>query len=301
MGEGPAPIAEKDLWTQLAGNHFFSFGKFDVLRTDHSIATFSWGRQTMGMAMPLSKDLLLTPYDRSLIGNVELDKGKRDVPKLVQAKVISPPQPGAPAPVAPFVPWPPNSFAIVGALDRGAGLIAQPFAFIALPDGRAIYVDSPKPLTTRIPPCEFGTIGILNEPQWIYHNGLRTIFFDKGEITFSGKEAPTADPANLSSTWYNIDRLGIVVLASSRHQFYNPRPTKAAGRLEQLFHLNHPMPGEDLHPTVLVFYPDQPWEKTRELAGICTFGQPTASQFVITLDDTRIIAIDFANLTIGYQ
>ena len=47
-GEGPAPVSEETLWSALKGLHVFDSGKLAVMRTDKSIATFSWGPQIMG-------------------------------------------------------------------------------------------------------------------------------------------------------------------------------------------------------------------------------------------------------------
>ncbi len=301
MGEGPAPISESQLWQQLSGNHLFTSGKFDVLRTDRSIATFSWGRQIMGMALPMTKNLMLTPNDRNLIGMVQVDGPNglvRDTPTLKGFRRISPIDPPTAVPGVP--PLPPNCFAFAGLLSRADGLLEQPFAFLALSDGRTIYLDNPR-LTGEKKPrrCDFGTLGILNDASWVHHNGLRMLFFDKGEITFAGREADQNDPADLSSRWYNLDGLGIIVLSSSGQQRYLPHPTKAPGRLEQLFHLSHiaRIP-ESIKPTALVFYPNTNWSRTRDLANVCKLVQPDATHFVITLDDAKVVTIDFARLVI---
>ena len=58
------PTPEAQLWRELSGKFVYGSGKFGILRTPHSIASFSWGRQVMGLVMPMQKDLLLTPYTR---------------------------------------------------------------------------------------------------------------------------------------------------------------------------------------------------------------------------------------------
>src|SRR5947208_12258451 len=111
MGEGPAPVEEAQLW-KLSGVHVFEAGKFAVVRSEKSIATFSWGRQVMGMVMPLGKDMLLTPNDRSLIGQVWIDEKKRDTPgvkKVSLAQVT-------------------DGFGIAAELSRAEGTIEQHIA-----------------------------------------------------------------------------------------------------------------------------------------------------------------------------
>ena len=69
-GDGPTPVSEHELWRRLSGKHVFTFGKFALLRTPTSVATFSWGRQVMRMILPLRKELPLSPKNRSLNGNI---------------------------------------------------------------------------------------------------------------------------------------------------------------------------------------------------------------------------------------
>jgi hypothetical protein len=47
-GEGATPVAEKQFWHELAGVHRFDAGQFVVLRTEHSLASFSYGSAPMG-------------------------------------------------------------------------------------------------------------------------------------------------------------------------------------------------------------------------------------------------------------
>src|SRR5207253_11121514 len=80
-GDGPAPVSEQELWKGLSGLHVFNSGQFAIQRSDRAIASFSWGWQIMGLCVPMNKDLLLTPCERSMIGFVAVD-GISDRPAI---------------------------------------------------------------------------------------------------------------------------------------------------------------------------------------------------------------------------
>src|SRR5207302_3064848 len=52
-GEGPEPVSEEQLWSDLRGPRVFKFGQFALQRSDRAIASFSWGRQVMGLCVPM--------------------------------------------------------------------------------------------------------------------------------------------------------------------------------------------------------------------------------------------------------
>jgi hypothetical protein len=292
-GEKVEPTPEDQLWRELSGKYIFNSGKFGVLRTPHALATFSWGPQVMGMVVPLQKDLLLTPYTRGLVGTVTASNVKGD-PIEVQKVVL---------------PETNDGMAVLGILKRAGG-IEQHFGFVALLDGRTIYVDAvTAPPDVKPTALDLGTIGVLNDSDWPYHNGTRTIYRDGGKDVFKGADAaPTAPPVTMKSPWYNIDdKLGVIALQTSGAQNYDPRPTPAKGRIEQLFHLNpvdvtklKPVANVPLATTALVFYPGERAKETGDFAKKCQLGFSTsASIFRITLDDGSRADIDLNDLKLS--
>jgi hypothetical protein len=270
IGEGPPPIAEEQLWNDLAGKHVFADGKFALLRTPKSIATFSWGRQVMGMVLPLRKDLLLTPNERSLIGNIEVE-GKPDSPKVREVHLGDEK----------------DSFTIAGIVDRGGGAIEQRFAFAALPSGMTIYADSvERKRDVKITAMHLGTLGICNEPTWVYHDGKRKLDFDGGERTFTADS--TEDFIGSHSASYRLDGLRFFCLNTGM-QVYHAKPSITRGRVEQLFQLNTLPPDTKTATDVIVFNP----KEMPRLSG----GQDL--HFTILLDDSRRIAIDLDQLKIS--
>ena len=285
-GEGPPPVDEEALWRQLSGEHRFDAGHFLISRTPRSVATFSWGRKVMGMVLPLQKDLLLTPNERGLIGTIA-DR-PRETPVVRQWGLIES--------VGQFM-------SVHGELSRAEGELAQKFAFIALDDGRTVYADIVRPsgagagagagAAGNAPPSFLGgTLGILNDRNWVYHDAERTLYHDAGATPFDANAPSPPDDARLRSPWYNLDdALGIICLHSTGAQVYASRPTAARGRLEQLFHLNASatVPAA----SVLIFYPAQPASRTRDAAAACKLiasGEP--ERFDVILDDGKRLKVD---------
>ncbi len=285
-GEGPEPVTESELWKQLAGTHVFDSGNFVVARTDKSIATFSWGRQIMGLVMPLRQDMLLTPNVRSMIGAITMPDGKQDVPAVKRVKTSA---------------LDGGGFAVVGVLARAVAAAEQHFAFITLVDGRTIYVDRLRVTGEKKPAMiNLGTLGVLNDRNWVYHNGKRTLAFEGGERVFRADEAATGRAIELSSPWYDLDGLGIVCLHSSGKQIYNAKPSAIKARLEQMFTLNvtsSDAPAE----AAIIFYPNLDAQQTKDAAARCKVVQPDAATRVITLDDGKTVTIDFDHLSAGVK
>jgi hypothetical protein len=288
-GEAHQPIDETRLWQQLSGLHRFDNGRFAMLRTPRSVATFSWGRRVMGSVQPLRRDLLPTPYERSLVGSVGAKDLQNEMPDVRQVAI------------APFS----DTFAISGILDRAAGAIEQRFAFVALPDGRALYADVLSAVK-NVPAVslDLGTLGVLNEANWVYHNGRRTLHYEDGIQAFTalGEDEP---PRRFRSDWYNLDdALGVVCLAASGEQEYIPNHKPHRSRLEQLFHLNHHAPvdarrGEKLAEGLFVFYPDQVHEQTRIAAVKCRLDRGPHDAVTVHLDDGREVVLDLNGLTVN--
>jgi hypothetical protein len=294
-GEGPAPVPLAKLMADLSGRHVFAEGKFAVLRTSASIATFSWGAQVMGQVMPLRENQLLAPEARSLVGYVVAPGVAREVP--VAREIVLAPLDAA--------------LGVAGVLARADGAVEQRFAFLALPDGRVIYADLLRLTGSRRPTLlDLGTLGVLNDRNWPGHDGTRTLVHEGGSTTFAAKDAALEPAVAYQSRWFNLDGLGIVRVAAAGEARYVPAPTGAAGRLEQRFHLSaippaelaSAAPGAALAHAVLVFYPGQTSEATRQAADRCRLHGPAGTPDLrLTLEDGSEANIDLARLHITWQ
>jgi hypothetical protein len=298
-GEGPEPVSESQLWKSLDGLHVFESGKFALLRTEKSIATFSWGRQIMGMVLPMQKDLLLTPNERSLIGMID-----EDVPVMREVKLANIP----------------GILALCGVIERGkprrpstsqpSPKIEQRFGFVSLPDGRSVYVDHLLQLNDTPPhKVKLGALGVLNDDNWVYHNGSRELFAQDGGWSFGGLRKERGISESIHSNWINLDGcLGIGLLADNPFAIYDAGPTKAPGRLEQLLHLSviqpdalkHAKPGDTIASTVLVFFPGQPKDQTSVAVAQCKLSGDGLHP-VVRLDDQTQLSFDLEKLEVSIE
>jgi len=286
-GEGPKPVSEKQLWKDLSGAYVFESGKFAIMRTSRSITSFSWGKAVMGMALPLQKDLLVSPFERSLIGSAMI--GEKRLKDVVLRRVEIAKIPGA--------------FGITGIIERGNGTLEQRFGFLALDDDRSVYIDTIRAVTaTDVTALELGAVSILNDADWCFHNGERTMYHEDGKCVFTSK-GDDETPVHLKSRWFNIDNeLGIVCLRSAG-QRYLPWHRPWRGRTRQLFSLNHTeiedkeYLGENIAETAIVFYPGKGRRFTRKAATRCKIGRDhNSGDYVIRLEDGREITIDLVDL-----
>lgn len=282
-GEGPAPLPDDRLWEELAGTRLFEAGKFGVVRTKNSIATFSWGAQVMGLVAPLRGDLLLTPEGRGLIGYVSAQEKKAETPLVKQVSVVDLK----------------SGFGVLAVLQRAEGLVEQRLGFLALPDGRTIYVDRLELTGDALPVVlDLGTLGVLNDVNWPFHNGKRTLAYQDGTTVFSAAKAASDPVTDFTSPWLNLDGLGIVRLDASGPARYVPTPSSAAGRLEQRFHLNAPPPtalagtkaGDVIAHSALVFFPNQSPAETARSADRCKLMSVGGDRLIALQlgDDTRV-------------
>lgn len=296
LGEGPAPEDAVRLMGALAGRHVFAEGKFAVVRTPRTIATFSWGAQVMGQVMPLGENQLLAPEMRGLVGHVAVPGVAREAP-VVREVAVAPREDG---------------FGIAGVLARGGGALEQRFAFVALPDGRVVYADQVRwtggPRPTLL---DLGTLGVLNDRHWPAHPGRRTVRFEGGERTFVAAEAERDAPGAWRARWLHLDGLGVVRLAATGEVRYVPQPSGAAGRLEQRLHLNAvpaaelgretAAPGDVIAHGVFVFYPDRTAAATRAAAAACRVqGGAGAPGVQVVLEDGMVVAVDLARLALAW-
>lgn len=292
-GDAVEPLPAEECWESLGQQSVFSAGKFGVMRTGHSIASFSWGDQPMGMVLPLEKDLLLAPNERSLIGSISVKGLKKEQPRVTGASAF-----GAT-----------KRFHVAGTISRADGALEQRFAFAALDDGRAVYVDDVrvvKPVDDLT--MNLGTLSILNDKNWVWHDGSRTIYGDNSAIISDVKDGREAQPREFTSSWVNVDdKLGIVIPGGSRHT-YDDNKTHGNGRLEQLLNLNAISSVDHAEPTsapvartVLVLYPGQTHKQTESLAAQVKAEWKADGMCELTLDDGALVSAGLSSSTISVK
>ena len=230
----------------------------------------------------------MSPYERNMVGSVAGAGLKGEAP-LVRETVVQ--DLG-------------DAFGVAGVLERADGQFEQRFAFVALPDGRAVYADRVlvTSATRHAMTLRLGTIALANEPRWACHDGDRTIHHEGGHSNFgcrSGKSTATVTfPA---SAWFNVDdQLGIATVKCTGRPQYDPACDVRHGRVEQLFHANTVRIGPQetgsrspVAETVLVFHPGKDRRETATVAAKCTLRNGT-----LTLDDGASLVIDLDALSV---
>jgi hypothetical protein len=302
FGERSQAVSEQELFRHLIGIHVFDAGKFALVRSDHSIASFSWGEQVMGMVLPLQKDLLLTPNERSLIGIVAAKGIARERPAVKEIRRCD---------VA-------DGFAVCALLERGGGALEQRLAFVALPDGRTVYAENvlraaPQPEITQLDLC---TLGVLNEPNWVYHQPPRRAisYLDNDEkivrVEFAPRPPENEAYYTFGDSTLNLDDcLGMVrPLVYGGGAQYLATPTPARGRTEQMLTLctvhpgwaNKCKPGESIARNVIIFYPGQSAKQT--MGTRCDAEEADGGKRVLlTLEDNKRLSIDYEKLTVSMK
>lgn len=284
LGAGPEPRPAVHLWSDLAGKHVFEGGKFAVVRTARSVATFAWGHQVMGMNIPLQEDLVVNPLEGSMVGFVQRAGAEDERPVVRETKIVPRER----------------DFALCGILDRAGGAVEQRFAFVALKDGRTVYVDSVRAVQPSDAPTtlSLGTVSILDDANWVYHDARRTLSTSQGAVDIT----PTmeiAQPLVFDSNWIAIDdALGIVVLERSGAIQLDPRVSTARERTSHQLHLNHGTLGAEPFRTALVFHPmhDAAW--TADAARRTRIESADDGTRTIVLEDDTLVAVDLEKMEI---
>lgn len=248
----------------------------------------------MGLVMPLGKDLLLSPNERSLIGIISVEGLKAEKPKVVKAE---------PRKVG-------DAFVVTGEMLRAGESMRQRFAFVTLANGRTIYVDDLcviKPVKNA--QVNLGALAVLNDPNWIYHDGNRDLYWSDNHRTFDVRDGKAPQPASMASRWYNLDdKLGIVAATITGGQTYDDNRKIVNGRLEQLFVLNALSTGTtQLEPsdtpiakTALVFYPGSNRNQTAAAAERVNADWSGIESCCLTMDDGIFMTVNLADGTVKF-
>jgi hypothetical protein len=156
-------------------------------RTPTAVHTFAWGARTMAQCVPFGLDRVVSPHERNGIGYIKLQGARSALPVRIRSVDVQSDDEGYTADLV---------------VDHGDGLITADLQFRSRADGTWIMRER---LTANgaveTGQIATGLIGILNNPNWIYESGRRTITFE-GEATevvaltgrtVSGKGARSVD------------------------------------------------------------------------------------------------------------
>jgi hypothetical protein len=138
-------------------------------RTPSAVHAFCWGKPIMAQCMPMQKDRLISPHDRSGIGHILLaGQDKPLAVSLVEAQVDNDEQ----------------SFSVNLVVDHGKDELRAHLQFRSQADGS--WTMQEKLVALRdVTTAEIATglIGVLNNPQWIYERGERLVTLGERQST----------------------------------------------------------------------------------------------------------------------
>ncbi len=150
--------------SQKPGINYFVDGKILIHRTENAFHSISWGEKIMIQLMPLAKDHIVSPDQRNGIGSISVnDTVQRVVLKSVEVKETK------------------NSFVVNMVVEHGKYIQAvircesDPNGQLTISEKLTVLQDC---TTDAIGTLSFG---ILNNPNWVYENGLRTLKLDQQE------------------------------------------------------------------------------------------------------------------------
>ena len=281
LGNGPEPASEDDFHAANDGVRLFDAGQFIAQRTRKGWVSFAWGNRIMGLAIPFGKDLLGSPCETGFVGTLTLAGVPAPKKPIVLEKVK----------VTPAA----DNFTAAATLARNDGAIEQSIAMVSLGDGIAVYVER---LTARkalkLAGMETGTVGVLNEPEWVYQSGPRRVQWPGTTREIDGRKP--AATFEVPGGWASIDNTWGFVSPDNLGFTYEPNSKPARGRREQFLHLRPAalreyQAGEVIAQRSLVVCLNSTAEQTAALAkSIQQQSEPQTGKVSLELSKWRIVA-----------
>jgi hypothetical protein len=263
FGDGPRPVSREKFQQAQCGTRIFEAGGFVTHRTGEKFVSFAWVNGAMGLVYPSDDTWFTSPYDRGLVGRIEIDGARDTPPKLVARNVNRLHVSGLRAD---------GGFSFVGKFLRCEGKVRQNLAVISLPDAPVIYVEqirAAKDVTVR--KIATGTVAILNEDASPIAPNQRRIWTAAGASVARGATNESTSTHVWKTTWANVDdKLSLFAQASGRIAYTENHAYQRA-RLEQVLAANYEAevgprkPGEIISEAVVVLVPNAPHTQTMEL------------------------------------
>lgn len=203
------------------GTRYLEAGKIVLQRTPDAFVTLSYGTKVMAQIASMQLDRITSPDQRSLIGSVLLaGQSKPPMPKVSAAKVDVQP----------------DGFTAALSVDHGPSVRAN-LTYRTNADG-TLWVTEELIARRDVTVCRVatGTIGILNNRQWIYESGERSLSLD-GDVTRIPAESGKVLQAEVRRVTVD-DRLIVTSDAPLRVR-YAASQGPVHGRATDLMYLNY--------------------------------------------------------------
>ncbi len=196
FGEGPAPVSREEFLKARAGARAFERGGFVYHSTPHKYASFAWRNGVMGLVFVDDDTWLTAPYERGLVGSLQIKDRRDDQPKSLRQTVRTLD----------------DGFAAAAEVSRCAGSVRQWVAMVSLPGRPVLYLErlvAAEEITVE--QVRTAVFGVLNEDAPGINPNQRTLYTATGPRVVVGcSDAPASEFA-LAGDWVNVDnRLGLV-------------------------------------------------------------------------------------------
>ena len=228
-GVGDAARGERPARRGWRGVRTYPFGGVVVHRTERTFSSFSWRNHVMALTLPERGLWDVTPLFASYTGTFAAsdasdasDAGNAEDAAAAQRDeyVIEPDR------CETYVY--PDGFGALARLSRAGGRLRQETAFVSLPDGRSVYIESVEATRAcRVAEHRSGLIGVRNERYAALPDrarGEKTVWTAGGGRTFEGYYGrdPDVSVSFGATPWANLDgRIGYVLFGSPSASYVN--------------------------------------------------------------------------------
>ncbi|MBD2861283.1 hypothetical protein [Paenibacillus oceani] len=266
-GAGACPSEPAELAERLSGVHLYPFGGSVIHRTPSTFTSFTWRNNVMGLSMPAKGVWNVTPLYASYTGTMKLESSGTSPGSLTNESIIRGVEKEQ---ISPYT----DGFGAVVEISRGHGDLKQDVAFVALPDGRSVYVERFRvQKACAVREWQTGTIGIRNEHYSAMPElapGSRTLYMMDGERTFRGFYGREADEVRSFGPvpYVNMDHtIGYLLYGTRGVRYVNRHVYPKWKGVEDILVLNDfgdrtfDQP-QTLEPSVIVALPNRTAEET---------------------------------------
>lgn len=138
-------------------------GKLCLNRAAGVIHTLSWGPRIMIQCVPLRRDRIVSPHGRNGVGSIREAGGRKDLPLRLRKIDLDDG---------------PDRFRAALTVDHGDAVRAR-ITVVSSADGSLLISERLAALRdVRLDRVATGLVGVLNNPNWVYETGRRSIAVD---------------------------------------------------------------------------------------------------------------------------
>jgi hypothetical protein len=265
-GAGVDPSDQAEMISRLSGVYEYPYGNIIVHRTKETFTSFSWRNNVMALSLPKKGLWSITPLYASFTGTVQFEEPK-GIQGLTNESIV---RDVIRERIIPYE----DGFGAVVTIARGDRELLQDVAFVALPNGKSIYVEQfHADRACKLRELTTGLVGVRNESYKAMSElapGERTLYFASGAETFQGFYGKEPDLVKRYSPqgYVNIDNeIGYLIYGSAGITYRNKHEYPKWKGVEDVLILNDRgavefKENESLKPFIIIAMPNQTHEQT---------------------------------------